>query len=89
MAVRTRTGGDAWNTVDVPLGEAREAYLAELLDAAGLTVWSREVAAPSVVLSNAEELSVFGAPQSLVRLRVRQISDAVGPGLEARADFIV
>ncbi|MCA1241369.1 glycoside hydrolase/phage tail family protein [Stappia stellulata] len=86
---RTRTGGDAWTTVDVPLGEAREAYLAELLDAGGLTVWSREVAAPSVVLSDAEELSVFGAPQSLVRLRVRQISDVVGPGLEARADFIV
>ncbi|WP_029059815.1 baseplate multidomain protein megatron [Stappia stellulata] len=86
---RTRTGGDAWNTVDVPLGEAREAYLAELLDAGGAVLWSREVAAPSAILSEGEEISVFGAPQSVFVLRVRQISDAVGPGIEGVETLVV
>ncbi|SDT99138.1 glycoside hydrolase/phage tail family protein [Stappia sp. ES.058] len=86
---RTRTGGDAWNTVDIPLGEAREAYQAELLDAGGSVLWSREAATPSVLLSDAEEVSLFGAPQTLFTLSVRQVSDTVGPGLEAREDLTV
>ncbi|WP_349360085.1 glycoside hydrolase/phage tail family protein [Stappia sp.] len=86
---RTRIGGDGWRETDVPIGEERERYRAELLGAGDLPVWSREVDAPQVDLGSAEEISIFGGPASTFRLRVVQISAVVGDSLPAVADLTV
>lgn len=78
---RTRIGGDGWREGDVPLSEEREEYLAELLDAGGIARWSASVTSPLATLTAAQETAAFGGPQTLFRLRVRQLSASVGPGL--------
>ncbi len=79
---RTRVDGDGWDVVEVPLGEASEAYRVEIL--AGTTV-VRTLAAASteVTYSNAAELADFGAAQSSLTVRVRQLSATVGAGAAA------
>lgn len=76
---RTRTDGDSWDMVEVPLGEAAEAYRVEILDG-GTVVRSYEVSAPTVLYSAAAELADFGAPQAELTLRIAQLSAVVGPG---------
>lgn len=77
---RTRIGGDDWAGLDVPLGEAEERYLFELL--AGATpVWSAETTAPEALLSTAEEAALFpGGPHYAFAARVAQLSPAYGAG---------
>jgi hypothetical protein len=76
---RTRTGGDNLALAEVPLGEAREAYLAEVLS--GDSVKRRfETSQPSVLYPASAEIADFGTAQSDIRLRIRQVSAAAGPG---------
>jgi hypothetical protein len=84
---RTRIGGDAWRESEVPLSEDREAYLAELLDDGGEVRLSRETTAPALEVGMSEVLAAFGASPAQVRLRVRQVSGTVGPGLPGEASF--
>lgn len=84
---RTRIGGDGWREGDVPLGEEREVYLAELLDGGGAVALARNAEAPEFTLALADELAAFGAPQAAFRLRVRQISAVVGPGMPGTFDL--
>jgi hypothetical protein len=86
---RTRIGGDGWREGEVPLGEEREAYLAELLDGSGIVLLARETAAPELLVTAAEELAAFGAPQTAFRLRVRQISAVIGPGLPGEFELVI
>lgn len=76
---RTRIGGDAWEFADVPLGEGSEAYEVDVMDG---TAVKRVLtsAAPSVVYSNADQISDFGSPQASLSVRVVQISADVGRG---------
>jgi hypothetical protein len=76
---RTRKGGDNWDTIEVPLGEDSEAYRVEILsgDAVARTI---ETASPQVSYAAAEEIADFGAPQSELTVRVRQLSALVGAG---------
>ncbi|MCS0494176.1 glycoside hydrolase/phage tail family protein [Ancylobacter sp. MQZ15Z-1] len=82
---RTRIDGDSWELVEVPLGEASEAYRVELLNGTDV-VRSATVGAPPVVYGAADELADFGAPQSYLDVRIAQVSASVGPGtaLETR-----
>jgi len=78
---RTRLQGDAWERLDVPLGEGLEAYEVDVLQ--GATLLRRLVAAaPAVLYPNADELADFGAPQSALLLRIAQASAVVGRGFE-------
>jgi hypothetical protein len=86
---RTRIGGDSWREGEVPLGEDREAYVAELLAPGGEALVSRTVETAELALLPEEEISLFGTPQGAFELRVRQVSALVGPGVAARATLSV
>jgi hypothetical protein len=78
-ARQTRIGGDAWEPVEVPLGEASEAYRVEILDG-GLVVRTVTTLAPTLIYTAAEQTADFGALPDAVGVRVRQVSATDGPG---------
>jgi hypothetical protein len=81
---RTRRDGDSWDALEVPLGEASEAYELDVLD--GTTVKRTLTAGtPSVLYAAADELADFGAPQTNLTVRVAQLSATVGRGYAAEA----
>ncbi|PPD44492.1 MAG: hypothetical protein CTY15_07215 [Methylocystis sp.] len=75
---RSRIDSDAWEPIDIPLGEANELYEAEIV----LPVGTRKLAAstPSILYPAAQEIADFGAPQSALSLSLYQISAAIGRG---------
>lgn len=74
-----RLDSDTWETLDIPLGEARESYRVTLSNASGvIRQWT--VAQPSLLYTTAEELADFGIPQATLHLGVAQMSAAVGDG---------
>ncbi|CAA0088220.1 Uncharacterised protein [Starkeya nomas] len=82
---RTRADGDSWDLVEVPLGEASEAYRVEILNGATV-VRAFTVSTPALTYEAAQEIADFGAPQGFLDVRIAQLSAAVGAGaaLEAR-----
>ena len=82
---RTRIAGDSWEGIDVPLGEAREAYRVRVL-AGGTVLRTTETAAPAFSYTAADQ-AADGAGGALA-FRVAQISDAwgVGPETEVTLD---
>jgi len=79
---QTRIGGDAWEPVEVPLGETGEAYQLDILDD-GDPVRSFTVSAPSAVYTAADQTADFGSLPSALHLRASQVSPTEGPGLAA------
>ncbi|MFG1263176.1 MULTISPECIES: baseplate multidomain protein megatron [Xanthobacter] len=81
---RTRIAGDGWEAVEVPLGEASEAYRLDILD--GETVRrSFTLASPETLYAAADEIADFGAPQGELTVRVAQLSASVGAGAAVTA----
>ncbi len=80
---RTRVDGDAWDGVEVPLGEEREAYAIELRAPDGALLHAAQTETPSLTLSGPTVTTIFGAMPSEVDMRVAQISMRIGPGLTA------
>jgi hypothetical protein len=76
---RTRIGGDSWDGIDVPLGEAEERYEIDILDG---TIVKRTltVTSPAATYTAAQQTADFGAPQSSISLRIFQISATRGRG---------
>ena len=85
---RTRIGGDTWETLEVPLSEGQESYFLEIMN--GATVL-RSITLPVPVYQYAasDELSDFGAAQSTLTIRVRQISSDVGAGSALLSTLII
>lgn len=81
---RTRTGGDAWEPPDVPLGEESERYEIDILDGA---VVKRTLSAvsPSALYAAAQQVTDFGSVQSAIEVRIAQISATYGRGTAATA----
>jgi hypothetical protein len=78
---RTRRNGDNWEGLEVPLGEDSEAYVVDVL--AGTQVKrSLSCNTPSVLYFAQQELADFGAAQSVLSLRIAQVSAAVGRGFD-------
>ncbi|WP_458756624.1 baseplate multidomain protein megatron [Afipia sp. TerB] len=75
---RTRREGDAWG-VEVPLGEDAEAYEVDILDD-GDVVRTLSSSSPSALYANADELADFGVAQTVLHIRVVQLSSTVGRG---------
>ncbi|MCO5129838.1 MAG: glycoside hydrolase/phage tail family protein [Xanthobacteraceae bacterium] len=75
---RSRIDGDSW-AAEPPLGEEAEAYRVEILSGTSV-VRTISCAAPAALYASADELSDFGAPQASLRVRVAQLSGAVGAG---------
>ncbi|WP_349370725.1 glycoside hydrolase/phage tail family protein [Salinarimonas sp.] len=86
---RSRLDADAWDVVDVPLGEASEAYRVEILAPGGAVLRTLAAATPSVLYPAADELADFGAPQAALTLRIAQDSALVGPGAATTATVTV
>jgi hypothetical protein len=81
---RTRIGGDSWDAVDVPLGEAEERYEIDIL--AGVTVKRTIVAtSPAATYTAAQQTADFGAPQPSISLRIHQMSATRGRGSPGEA----
>jgi hypothetical protein len=76
---RTRRDGDAWEPVDVPLGEAMERYEIDILSG-DLILRTLSSTAPEVLYAHAQEIEDFGSVQMFLRLRVVQLSAVVGRG---------
>ena len=86
---RRSRSGFAWlDGADAPLGEAREAYRATLVTAAGI-VRSTDLAAPTWRYTAAARAADGLARGATVELAVAQLSEVVGAGDAARATFIL
>jgi hypothetical protein len=80
---QTRIGGDAWEPVEVPLGEAAEAYRVTVLDdeAAVRTI---DVAAPFSIYAAGDQIADFGSLPDDISVAIAQVSATEGAGIEAR-----
>jgi hypothetical protein len=83
---RTRLEGDSWEVVEVPLGEASESYVIEIFDGVNVV---RTLSLASETTLYADEITDFGAAQTSLTLRVRQVSATVGAGFETVATLIL
>jgi hypothetical protein len=79
---QTRIGGDSWDTVEVPLAEASEAYSVAIRD--GSTILRTFAAAtPEVIYAAADQMADFGTLPTEISIAVSQVSATEGPGLTA------
>lgn len=85
---RTRRDGDAWEPLDVPLGEESERYEVDVLQG-GAVLRTLAGGEPAILYPATDELADFGAPQAALSLRVVQISAAVGRGFPLEASVPV
>jgi len=76
---RGRLDSDAWESLDIPLGEASESYEADIA-LPGSATRTLTGAATSLLYAAADELADFGAPQSELMLSLYQMSATVGRG---------
>jgi hypothetical protein len=76
---QTRIGGDAWEPVEVPLGETSEAYAVAIYDGATLKR-TLSVAAPSALYTAAQQTADFGGPPSTISISINQVSPTEGSG---------
>ena len=78
---RTRRNGDNWEGLEVPLGEDSETYVVDVLSG---TQVKRSFSSntPSIFYSVQQELADFGAAQTVLSLRIAQMSSAVGRGFD-------
>ena len=80
-ARRSRIDGDAWEPVEIPLGEESESYHLEIHD--GVTVKRAvDVASPSYRYLAADIATDFGAAPTAYDLSVAQISAGFGVGTQ-------
>jgi hypothetical protein len=81
---RTRTGGDNWDTLEVPLGETEERYEVDIF--AGATVKrTLSTTSPTALYSAAQQATDFGSPQSALTVRIAQLSPTRGRGTATTA----
>lgn len=84
---RTRLDAHNPQLLELPLGEAREAYAVDVLSG-GEVLRSYEAIAPSLLYPAADEIADFGAPQTSIAVRVAQLSAAVGRGIPTERTLI-
>ena len=81
---RTRTGGDSWDTPDVPLSEEAERYEADILSGSSVKR-TLALTAPALTYTASDQIADFGAPQSAITIRISQVSASYGRGAPAFA----
>ena len=83
---RTRVDGEWRNNVDVALGETAELYEVEILNGSNNVLRTIEnITQSQTEYSAANQVLDLGSTQSAVKIRVYQISEAVGRGYMAEA----
>ena len=85
---RTRINGDAWEPLDVPVGEDTERY-ALTISAGGVMIRQVETTLTAFTYTAADQLADTGAPVTALTVTIAQISRAYGPGTPAEAAFHV
>lgn len=81
---RNRTSGEWASNVDVPMTEASESYVVEIYNSTYTTVRRTLTAStPTVVYTEAQQTTDFGAAQGIVYFKVYQLSAVVGRGYAA------
>jgi len=85
---RGRIDSDAWEPVDIPLGEDSEAYQIDILSN-GAVVRTLSCASPTALYAGADELADFGAPATTLDIRAYQISAAAGRGFPLAAQVAI
>ncbi|TCL76181.1 glycoside hydrolase/phage tail family protein [Rhizobium sp. BK251] len=85
---RSRLDADNWTAAEIPLDEAAEGYLLEILDGE-TTLRQVEVGASTWIYPPAEEIEDFGLPQSELRVRLRQKGRKVPLGIAALATLSI
>ena len=83
---RGRVDADGWGLTEIPLGEEREEYLLEIMDGA---VVKRAVNTAMPQFLYTDETADFGAPQTLLRLRIAQVSATAGYGFTRTHDVLI
>ncbi|WP_342358523.1 baseplate multidomain protein megatron [Terrarubrum flagellatum] len=86
---RSRIDGDAWETLEIPLGEDSERYELDILDGFGGVKRTLSATAPSILYAAADEIADFGAPQTSLAISLSQVSAVVGRGFPLRATLAV
>jgi hypothetical protein len=81
---RTRVSGEWRPGVDVPLGEASEAYEVDILNGSAV-VRTLTSTTPTVAYVAADQVTDFGAAQSAVTVSIYQLSAVIGRGNPATA----
>ncbi|MEX0853647.1 MAG: glycoside hydrolase/phage tail family protein [Bauldia sp.] len=79
---QTRGGGDPWEPVEVPLGEASEAYAISIFDGAEV-VRTLVSGSPTVVYSAADQTADFGSLPADLAVLIAQSSPTEGAGVAA------
>jgi len=79
---QTRIGGDAWDPIEVPLGEASEAYQVDIFDGPDV-VRTLSATSPAAIYAAADQTADFGAPPSDIAVAISQVSPTEGPGIAA------
>ncbi|NSX56246.1 baseplate multidomain protein megatron [Parasulfitobacter algicola] len=80
---RTRISGDNWNGLDVPLGEAREAYLVRVMSDNKII---REVTSETAEWTYSGSMQTEDNLMNDFSVEIAQISEQFGPGPFARID---
>jgi hypothetical protein len=86
---QTRKGGDSWEQVEVPLGEASEAYAVDILDGGGAVLRTLPSSATAVLYPAAQEITDFGGVVAELRIAVCQLSATAGRGFQRKATLHV
>ncbi|MEH3144414.1 MAG: glycoside hydrolase/phage tail family protein [Methylobacterium frigidaeris] len=81
---RTRFDGDAWDGVEVPVNEEREAYELDVLAGDGRVLRTLASAAPAVTYTAAMQAADHGGPVAAVSLAIVQLSTSWGRGAALR-----
>ncbi|GGH13955.1 hypothetical protein GCM10007036_12910 [Alsobacter metallidurans] len=79
-----RVDADAWEPVDIPLGEDREAYEVQILRD-GMALRTLAATQESILYATADEAADFGAQQASLSVSIRQLSATVGAGAPLEA----
>lgn len=81
---RTRFGGDSWALTEVPLNEASEAYVLEILNTPGTSVKrSVSLTTPAFSYTAALQIADFGSLRTTLKVNAMQISATFGRGIVA------
>lgn len=84
---RTRVSFEWLDIVDVPLGEVDEEYEVDILDGVGTVLRILKVTAETAIYTAAEQITDFGAVQSVISVIIYQMSNIVGRGHGAAAQI--
>lgn len=86
---RGRVSPEWRNLVDVPVGEASEAYEIDIFSDSAYATVERTLTAttPSVTYTSAQQVENFGSVQNVIYAKIYQMSETVGRGYPLTVEF--